>query len=88
MIHTVYTGLILLTADSRPVSPPRPPSQGTLVVKNPPANTADIRDVGLTPGLGDPLEQGVAPTAVFLLGESHGQRGLAATVHAVAQSQT
>ena len=29
------------------------------VVKNPPANTGDVRDVGLIPGLGNPLEQGM-----------------------------
>ena len=27
-------------------------SQGALVVKNPPANAGDVRDVGLTPGSG------------------------------------
>ena len=31
-----------------------------LVVKNPPANTGDIKDVGLIPGLGRPLEEGMA----------------------------
>ena len=29
---------------------------GGTVVKNPPANAGDTRDVGLVPGLGDPLE--------------------------------
>ena len=28
------------------------PSQGALVVRNPPASTGDIRDAGLIPGLG------------------------------------
>ena len=31
-----------------------------LVVKNVPANEADIRDVGLISGLEDPLEEGIA----------------------------
>ena len=31
-----------------------------LVVKNPPANPGDTRDVGLIPGEADPLEEGTA----------------------------
>ena len=31
----------------------------SLVVKNPPANAGDIRDVGLSPGREDPLEEGM-----------------------------
>ena len=31
-----------------------------LVVKNPPANAGDIREVGLIPGWEDPLEEGMA----------------------------
>ena len=31
-----------------------------LVVKNPPANVGDVRDLGSTPELGDPLEEGTA----------------------------
>ena len=34
-------------------------------------------------GQEDPLEKEWQPTLVFLPGESHGQRGLAATVHGV-----
>ena len=33
----------------------------------------------------DPLAKGMAAHAVFLPGESHGQRSLAATVHGVAR---
>ena len=33
-------------------------------------------------------EEGVAPTPVFLPGESHGQRSLVGYVHSVAQSRT
>ena len=43
------------------------------MVKNPPAHT---RDVGLIPGLEDPLERKWQPTPVVLPGESHGQRSL------------
>ena len=35
-------------------------SQMALVVKNSPAKAGDIRDVGLIPGLEDPLEEGIA----------------------------
>ena len=35
-------------------------SQVALVVKNPPANTGDARDVGSIPGLGRPLEKEIA----------------------------
>ena len=34
-------------------------SQMALVVKNSPAKAGDIRDVGLIPGLEDPLEEGI-----------------------------
>ena len=52
-------------------------SQVALVVKNPPANTGDIRDVHRSLGREDPLEEGMATTPVFLPGESQGQRSLA-----------
>ena len=35
-------------------------SQVVLVAKNPPANADDTRDAYLIPGLGDPLEKGMA----------------------------
>ena len=47
------------------------------MVKNPPANARDVRDVGLVAGLGrSPGEGKCQPTPVFLPGESHGQRSL------------
>ena len=55
------------------------------MVKNLPANTRDIRDVGLTPESEDSLEEGMASTPASLPEESHGQRSLA--VHRVAKSQ-
>ena len=35
------------------------------MVKNPPANTGDMRDMGSTPGSGDPLEEDTTtPTSI------------------------
>ena len=47
-----------------------------LVVKNPPANAGDLRDVVLVPGLGDPLEKGLAIHSSILVWRIHGQRSL------------
>ena len=49
------------------------------MVKNPPANAGDVRDMGSIPGLGRPLgeRRSWKPTPVFMPGESHGQRSLA-----------
>ena len=47
-------------------------SQVALVVKNPPANAGDIRDLGLIPGSG--IRRAWQPTPVSLPGESHGHR--------------
>ena len=50
---------------------------GVLVIKNPPANAGDIRDVGSIPGLRRfPWRRAWQPTPVFLPGESCGQRSL------------
>ena len=53
------------------------------MVKNPPAKARDVRDMGLTPGLGRSLEERRAwePTPVFVPGESHGQRSLEGSRH-------
>ena len=61
------------------------PSLVAQLVKNLPA----MQETGV-PSLGqeDPLEEGMATTAIFLPGESHGQRSLVVTVHRVAKSQT
>ena len=46
-----------------------------LVVKNPPANSGDIRDMDSIPGLGRfPWRRKWQPTPVFFLEESYGQR--------------
>ena len=50
-------------------------SQVVLVVKNPPANAGDVRDVDLIRKI--PWRRAWQPTPVFLPGESHGQRSLA-----------
>ena len=48
-----------------------------LLVKNPPANAGDTRDVSLIPGSGGfPGRRAWQPTPVFLPGESHGQTSL------------
>ena len=44
-------------------------SQVALVVKNPPANTGDLRDVGLILGQEDPLEEGMAAHSSILAWE-------------------
>ena len=41
-------------------------SQVVLMVKNPPANAGDIRDVGSIPGSGNPLEEGMATHSSIL----------------------
>ena len=47
------------------------------MVKNPPANSGDIRDAGSIPGLGRSPGGGHGnPNPVSLPGESHGQRSL------------
>ena len=51
-------------------------SQVALVVKNPPANVGDIRDVGSILGLEDPREQEMATHSSIFAEESHGQRNL------------
>ena len=49
-----------------------------LVVKNPPGNAGDIRNMGFDPWVGKiPRRRAWQPTPVFLPGESHGQRSLA-----------
>ena len=47
------------------------------MLKNPPDNAGDVRDVGSIRGSGKPLERGIATTPVFLPRKSHGQRRLA-----------
>ena len=48
------------------------------MVKNPPANTRNVREASSIPGSGRSLEGGNGqPTPVFLPGESHGWRSLA-----------
>ena len=53
-------------------------SQVAQVVKNPPANAGDIREVGFDPWVGKiPWRRSWQATPVILPGESHGQRSLA-----------
>ena len=56
------------------------------MVKNPPANTADVRDVGSIPRSGTPLEKDTATQSSGL--ENPMDRGAWwATVHRVAESE-
>ena len=53
-----------------------------LVVKNLPANAGDIRDAGLIPELGRPLEKGMATHSSILAWRIPTDRGVwGATVH-------
>ena len=53
-------------------------SQMALVVKNPPANTGEVRDAGSVPGLGrSPGEGHGNPLQYFYLENPHGERSLA-----------
>ena len=57
------------------------------MVKNPPANASDIRDVGSIPGSEDSLEEGM--TTYFSYLENPMDKGVwQATVHRVAESRT
>ena len=58
-----------------------------LVVKNPPANAGDVRNVDSIPVLGRSPGRGHG-NPVFLPEGSHGQSRLWATVHGVAESDT
>ena len=62
---------------------------GVLVVKNIPANTGDVRDMGLIPGLGRSLGGGHGNPLQYSCLENSMDRGAwQATVHRVAQSWT
>ena len=52
-------------------------SRVALVVKIPPANAGDLRNLGRSLGWYSPLEEGTENTPVFLSGESYGQGSLA-----------
>ena len=53
-------------------------SQVALVVKNPPANSGDVRDLGSIPGFGRPPGGGHGnPLQYSCLENPHGQRSLA-----------
>ena len=58
------------------------------MVKNLPASGEDIKKCGFNPWVRKiPWRREWLPTLVLLLGESHGQRSLAATAHRVAESR-
>ena len=60
-----------------------------LVVKNPPANAGDIRDMGLIPGSGRSHGEGNGNPLQYSCLKNSMDRGVwQATVHGVAKSQT
>ena len=64
-------------------------SQMALVVKNPPANAGDVRDVGLIPGLGRSPGGGHGnPLQYSSLDNPTGREAWWATVHRLTKSQT
>ena len=64
-------------------------SQVALVVKNPPANAGEVRDVGLIPGSGRSPGGGHGnPFRYFCLGNPMDRGAWQAPVHGVAKSQT
>ena len=66
-----------------------PASQVALVVKNPPANAGDLRDVGSIPGSGRSQGGGYGNPLQYSCLENPMDRGAwQATVHGVAQSRT
>ena len=67
----------------------REPAQLALVVKSPPANAGNIRDVGLIPGWGRSPGGGHGnPLQYSRLEIPHGQRSLAGVVDGVTKSDT
>ena len=59
------------------------------MVKNPPANAGDTRDIGLIPGLGrSPAGGNGNPLQYSCLGNSMNRGAWWATVHGVAESDT
>ena len=65
-------------------------SKVALVVKNPPANAGDVRDVGLIPGSGRSLEKGVTTHSSILAWriQWNEEPGRLYVVHGVTQSRT
>ena len=62
---------------------------GVLIVKNPPANAGDIRDVGSTLGLGrSPGGGNWQPTLVFFLENPMDRGAWKSTAHGVTKSWT
>ena len=64
-------------------------SQMALVVKNSPAKAGDIRDVGLIPGLEDPLKESNAThSSILACRIQRTEEPGGATVHGVAKGRT
>ena len=62
---------------------------GVLVITNLPSSAGDVRDVGMIPGSGDSLQEGMATHSSILAWRIPMDRGARqATVHGVAKSWT
>ena len=62
------------------------PSQVALVVKNPPANGGDIRDMGLISGWEEPLEEEMAIHSSILAWRIMDRGAWQAAVHRITES--
>ena len=65
LIERIIQGLVF--ADVKWYQPLTGASQVALMVKNPPANAGDTRDMGSIPGLEDLLEEDMATHSTLLL---------------------
>ena len=63
-------------------------SQVVVVVKNPPANAADVRDLGSIPGSEVSWRRAWQPSPVFLPRDFHGQEEHGGPQSRVAKSRT
>ena len=58
LVYWVFNSLLYVSNHFKQTYSPWWASQGALMVKNPPANAGDIRDVGSIPGSGKSLGEG------------------------------
>ena len=65
LIELIFQGIVF--ADVKRYQQPTGASQVALMVKNPPANAGDTRDMGSIPGLEDLLEEDMATHSTLLL---------------------
>ena len=89
LVYWVFNSLLYVSNHFKHTYSPWWASQGALMVKNPPANAGDIRDVGSIPGSGKSLGEGNGNPLQYPFQENSMDGGAwQATVHGVAKSQT